>query len=110
VWRTTNQAELLWGGYLDCVVDDSGEEEEQVDGQTDEYKRGRHGWQPLPLRISRGQAEGESGEAPSTDGWIFMIYDIRRMSFLDGSTYCYPYEMWFSVVHRLLQLQCLCQI
>jgi hypothetical protein len=88
----------------------SGEDEEQADGQTHEYERGHHGQQPLSFPISCGQAEGKSGEAPSTDGWIFMIYDIRRMSFLDGSACCYPYEMWFSVVHHLLQLQFLCQI
>jgi hypothetical protein len=38
----------------------SRDEEEQAD----EYEWDCHGRQPLPLPISRDQAEGESGEAP----------------------------------------------
>jgi hypothetical protein len=52
-WRTTNQAELLWGGYLDRVDDEFGEEEDLVDGQTDEYKRDRHGWQFQSSEVRR---------------------------------------------------------
>jgi hypothetical protein len=40
------------GGYLDRVDDESGEEEEQAEGQPDEHERGRHGRQPLPLPSS----------------------------------------------------------